>query len=80
VAQLPELIRDAREASGMTQHQLGQALGVQNTSVSMWELGKVIPQPAHMIALVKILGLDAREADAAYMDAWRERESDPPAS
>lgn len=38
-------IRAAREELGMTQKQVGDALGVTNRDVSRWENGKVEPGP-----------------------------------
>lgn len=39
-------IREAREAKGWTQRELSIALGVESMSVSRWERGRVLPDPA----------------------------------
>lgn len=71
LATLHQMIREAREKRGLSQYQLAELLGVRNTTVSTWELGKVNPSPENMVALITILDLDEDAAASAYLDAWR---------
>lgn len=71
MATLHQMIREAREKRGLSQYQLAELLGVRNTTVSTWELGKVNPSPENMVALITILDLDEDAAASAYLDAWR---------
>ena len=50
-------IRDARKAKGMTQAQLGEAVGMLQSSVSGWESGKVIPGLTHLFQMADVLGV-----------------------
>ena len=65
------MIRDAREKRGLSQYELADLLGVRNTSISTWELGKVNPSPENMVALITVLDLDPDAAASAYLEAWR---------
>lgn len=48
-------LRAAREARGLTQKDVGDALGVTNRDVSRWENGKVEPGPANRQMLGDLL-------------------------
>jgi transcriptional regulator with XRE-family HTH domain len=50
------LIREAREALGLTIVELSEKVGVHYTTVSEWELGKTIPRFQKKNALSKVLG------------------------
>ena len=65
------MIREAREERGLSQYALADLVGVRNTAVSTWELGKVNPSPENMVTLIDVLGLDADQAATAYLEAWR---------
>ena len=65
------MIREAREKRGLSQYALAELVGVRNTAVSTWELGKVNPSPENMVTIIDVLGLDADEAATAYLEAWR---------
>jgi transcriptional regulator with XRE-family HTH domain len=65
MATLGEMIREHRIACGMTQHQVGLALGTQNQIVSNWERGGV-PDPRNLARLVALLNIDEQLAWLAY--------------
>lgn len=50
-------IREAREAKGMAQAELAQALGVTRNAVSMWENDKNGPAIAKLLKLCAVLGI-----------------------
>ncbi len=54
-------IREAREVAGLTQAKLGDACGVNQSTVAKWEHGTIGPTGANMVRLAKILSADARE-------------------
>jgi len=68
---LGAMIRQARADAQMSQYELADRVGVRNSAVSSWELGKANPSPENMVRLIDVLGLDADEAAAAYLDAFR---------
>ncbi len=49
-------IRAARQRAGLTQGELGELLGIQQSSVSQWELGIVEPSLRLFLALVRLFG------------------------
>ena len=55
---LGTLLREGRAASKMTQTQVGEAVGMLQSSVSGWESGKVVPGITHLLMLADVLGLD----------------------
>lgn len=58
--EIGQRIRQARlEASGMTQRELGEQVGVTERSVAAWERGQVIPY-RHMEALTSVLGVSSQ--------------------
>jgi transcriptional regulator with XRE-family HTH domain len=71
MANLSQMIRDAREARGLSQYALADLLKVRNTTVSGWELGKHNPSPDAMVTIIEVLELDPDEAASAYLEAWR---------
>lgn len=54
-------IRNLREKRGMTQAQLGDAIGVGSKAVSKWETGKGLPDITLMEPLAKVLGVSVIE-------------------
>ena len=50
-------IRALREARGMSQTELAEALGVDQTTVSAWETGKAEPTIFNLRRLADILGV-----------------------
>lgn len=55
---LGDRIREARKASGMTQKQLADKIGVSNTSISNWEKGLSNPDPDTIQHLCWALGVE----------------------
>ena len=48
--------KTAREKSGMSQQELAQALGVDQSAVCLWETGKTKPRAKLLPTIAKILG------------------------
>lgn len=71
MAKLSDMIREARHASGLSQYDLAELVGVRNVAVSTWETGRSNPSPENMVLLIEVLALDPDTAASAYMDAWR---------
>jgi transcriptional regulator with XRE-family HTH domain len=51
-------IREAREAMGFTQEDLGDAMSLTRSSVSLWEKGYANPEPDNLLSLAKLLKVD----------------------
>ncbi len=49
-------IRQFRERLGMSQKQLADALGLNQSAVALWETGKTTPTNQNLIRLADILG------------------------
>lgn len=56
----PAYITTLREALGMTQAEMGKALGVDKITISRWERGAVRPGPKSVAALEKLRNQAAR--------------------
>lgn len=54
-------IRRLREQRGMTQKQLADALGLNQSAIALWESGKTVPTLQNLYRLADILGCDARD-------------------
>ena len=63
-------IREARQARGLSQEQLGEKLGVSFQAVSTWETGKFIPDSEHLTELAKALDLSLDGLFAEREKAW----------
>jgi Zn-dependent peptidase ImmA (M78 family)/transcriptional regulator with XRE-family HTH domain len=50
-------LRAARRAAGMSQEELGAAIGVSKMAVSKYETGAVVPASARLVALAEALGV-----------------------
>lgn len=50
-----------RLATGMTQQELGNQLGVDRSTVSRWESGDCIPEARHFPRLAEIFGMTPEE-------------------
>lgn len=59
---LGDTIRAARTAKGLTQAQVGKALGVTRAAVYNWESGGNIPATEHLLAICDLLGLSLSTA------------------
>ncbi len=55
----PQKIREIRIRQGLSQQQLAARLGISDRAISKWELGYSQPSAAHLMALARILGVDA---------------------
>ncbi len=51
----------AREEAGMTQNEVAQALGVNQSAVSFWENGKTQPRSAQLPKIAKLYGVTVDE-------------------
>lgn len=49
-------LREIREAKGMTQRQLAEALDITHGAVAKWELGYTDISMANLVALADVLG------------------------
>ena len=68
------LVRDGRQAHGMTQFALANAVGLKQTvSISRWENGRSIPDPEIFEKLIAALELDADQAWPLWGLAYAER-------
>ena len=75
-------LKRLREAAGLSQVQLALRLGVSQSTVANWEIGRRAPQARHLIKLAKILGcsvdallgLNTQGADAARDNTIPDRE------
>ena len=53
------LIRDAREARGLSPHRVGELIGRASGTVKSWERGRTVPADPHVVtSLAAVLGLD----------------------
>lgn len=53
--------KSAREKSGMTQQDLATALDVDQSTVSLWEIGKTRPRAKLLPKIAKLLGVTIDE-------------------
>ena len=49
-------IKQKRESKGLTQEELGKKIGVNRSTVAMWETGEAMPRADKLPELAKILG------------------------
>jgi transcriptional regulator with XRE-family HTH domain len=54
-----QAVRHARRERGWSQRKLAEALGVSHSTVSFWEQGKTLPEPANVIDLERVLELES---------------------
>jgi transcriptional regulator with XRE-family HTH domain len=62
---LGKLLRDARLRRGLTQEQVGDALGVEKSEVSAFEVGRRKWPQQHIAGLARVLGLSQTEMAVA---------------
>jgi transcriptional regulator with XRE-family HTH domain len=67
-------IRDARESAGLTQFELGAAIGVRESQVSCWERGVNEPRGSTIVDIAKVLKVRA----GWLLDNEGERQADEP--
>lgn len=58
---MKEKIRALREAKGLSQAELAEALGVDQTTISAWERGVAEPTLFNLRRLADVLGVSAGE-------------------
>ena len=66
-------IRKARKASGFSQEDLGDGLGVTRSSVSLWEKNRATPEPEKMPGLAALLHVTPE-----YLAAGKGKPPEPP--
>lgn len=54
-------IKEAREKRGITQRELAEELGVDQSAISFWEAGKTHPRASMLPRLTKALGCSLDE-------------------
>ncbi len=54
-------IKAARHRRGLTQKQVGDALGIDDRHVQAWEAGRRNPGPKHLAKLAEVLGLQVTD-------------------
>lgn len=55
-----EAIRNQRETLGMTQKQLAEKVGCDQSAVAQWEKGATAPTVERQLAIAQALSVDAR--------------------
>lgn len=55
---VPDALKAARKAAGMTQQQLADALKVEQPTINRWENGKRSPEPSQVASLAAALQVD----------------------
>lgn len=55
-----KIIRDARERMGITQEDLAKAIGVQKSTVSLWESGQRSPLGDNLTKLASFLKIETK--------------------
>lgn len=55
-----KIIKDAREKMGITQEDLAKAIGVQKSTVSLWESGQRSPLGDNLAKLASFLKIEAK--------------------
>ena len=55
------VLRDTRRDCGLTQRELGEAIGVSRTAIAHFENGRATPTLPHIYGLLAVLGLTADE-------------------
>ena len=59
--ELYEKLYELRRASGMSQEELAEKLGVSRQAVSKWESGASDPSTTNLMALAKLFGMTPEE-------------------
>lgn len=59
--QLPEIIKQARLAHGLSQRALARIIGVSNQAIKMWEEGVSAPSRIYLKRLASALGLELQQ-------------------
>jgi transcriptional regulator with XRE-family HTH domain len=54
-SELPGIIRAARRRRGLSQQELADLVGMDQSAVSQWERGYTLPSVVHLLALIAVL-------------------------
>ncbi|MBR2207339.1 MAG: helix-turn-helix transcriptional regulator [Synergistaceae bacterium] len=58
---MKDKIKTLRTTKGLSQHDLGEAVGVRYDTICKWERGKIVPSRIHCISLANFFGISLRE-------------------
>jgi len=75
---IADIIKQAREALGLTQEDLAEKLEVSRQAVSKWELGASVPSPENLQLLEEVLGVSFPAPEAVPQEAVPEAPPKPP--
>lgn len=56
-----ERLAKARKAAGLSQRDLAEAVGVSNATIAMYELGLRTPPGPVLVAMARVLGVQAED-------------------
>ena len=70
VLEVGDLIREQRVAAGLSQQDLGEKIGVTQTTISLWERGCSHPNAAQRKELQRVLGLGAESGEGSPLATW----------
>ena len=71
-----QFIAEKRKASGLTQMQLAEKLGITDRAISKWETGKSLPDASIMLDLCGLLGITVNDllcGEVVSMEGYQER-------
>ena len=71
------IISTARRAKGLTQQRLADQVGVNRTTLALWELGRAIPSPENMGKLILLLDLPLDILDSVPIERQSKRPLTP---
>lgn len=54
-------LKERRKAAGYTQQELGTMIGVDQSTIHLWEAGKTKPRKAHLAELAKLYKCSEKE-------------------
>lgn len=67
-------MRELREKAGLTQCGLAEKVGVQRSTVAMWETGQRYPRPDKLLKLEALFGVPAGDIIRAINEAAEKNE------
>lgn len=65
-----------RQSAQLTQEELAKKLGVQRSTVAMWETGQAYPRPDKLLKLEELLGVPAGDIIRAINEAKQKSAQD----
>lgn len=72
------VLRHAREAAGLTQSDVADAIGAGQATISHWESGQVSPRLAHLYMLARLYGETPHTLMGRATIAWQCASTDTP--